>query len=65
VRPGVAPDGLLTDANDSRVVTLTLAALADRGMAATRIASMYGLERVIVDEAVDLERQLAGIGTAA
>jgi uncharacterized protein (DUF433 family) len=49
----------------SRLTTLSLAALADRGMTADRIAGMYDVEAIVVDEAIDLERQLAGIRTAA
>jgi uncharacterized protein (DUF433 family) len=49
----------------SRLTTLSLAALADRGMTAERIAGMYDVAPIVVDEAIDLERQLAGIRTAA
>jgi uncharacterized protein (DUF433 family) len=49
----------------SRLTTLTLAALADRGMAAGKIATMYGVSTVVVEEAVDLERQLSDSGIAA
>ena len=38
---------------------------ADRGMTAERIAGMYDVDAVVVDEAIDLERQLAGTRTAA
>jgi uncharacterized protein (DUF433 family)/DNA-binding transcriptional MerR regulator len=49
----------------SRLTTLTLAALAARGVSADRIADMYDVDAVVVDEAVDLEEQLAGLRTAA
>jgi uncharacterized protein (DUF433 family)/DNA-binding transcriptional MerR regulator len=49
----------------SRLTTLALAALAARGMSADRIADMYDVEAVVVEEAVDLEEQLAGIRAAA
>lgn len=43
----------------SRLTTQTIAALADRGYPATRIAAMYDEPDEVVDEAIDLERQLA------
>jgi len=44
---------------------LTLAALAGRGMSADKIGALYDLERGVVGEALDLERQLAGSAVAA
>jgi hypothetical protein len=44
---------------------LSLAALGDRGVTAERIAGMYDVEAIVVEEAIDLERQPAGIRTAA
>ena len=49
----------------SRLTTLALAALAARGVSTDRIADMYGVEAVVVDEAVDLEEQLSGLRAAA
>ena len=49
----------------SRLTTLSLAALAERGMRPEKIANLYDVEVVVVDEALDLERQLAGSSVAA
>lgn len=50
----------------SRITTQTVAALASRGYASRQIARMYGLSASVVDEAIDLERQLgADIPAAA
>lgn len=49
----------------SRLTTLSLAALAERGMSSARIAALYEIDFVAVDEAVDLERQLARSAFAA
>lgn len=43
---------------DSRITTLTLAALATRGYAARQIAQMYDVSESAVEEALDLEAQL-------
>lgn len=50
---------------DSRLTTLSLAALASRGMSVSRIAKLYDVEAEVVDEALDLERQLADASVAA
>lgn len=42
----------------SRITTRSIAALAKRGLDATRIASMYSVDRTAVHEALDLEGQL-------
>jgi uncharacterized protein (DUF433 family) len=49
----------------SRLTTLSLAALATRGMSPDKIGALYDLNRDVVDEALDLERQLAGSAVAA
>lgn len=49
----------------SRLTTLTLAALASRGMSHQDIAGMYEIDVEAVDEAVDLERQLNTASVAA
>lgn len=49
----------------SRLTTLTLAALAGRGVDTRKIAEMYGVSIEVVDEAVDLERQLTDRDLAA
>jgi uncharacterized protein (DUF433 family) len=49
----------------SRLTTLSLAALASRGMSSGKIAHLYELRVDIVDEALDLELQLAGSTVAA
>ena len=46
----------------SRITSRSLAALERRGFGTDEIASMYALDPAVVDEALDLERQL---GTAA
>lgn len=43
----------------SRLTTLSISALAARGMPAVEIASLYDLDGELVNEALDLERQLA------
>ena len=43
----------------SRLTTQTLAALAARGYPSRQIADMYGESEDVVDEAIDLEKQLA------
>jgi len=48
----------------SRVTTQTVAALADRGFSAEKIASMYEVSGEAVQEGIELERQLAD-GTLA
>ena len=50
---------------NSRLTTLSLAALADRGMSSEQIAALYEIDVEAVDEAVDLERQLSGSTLAA
>jgi uncharacterized protein (DUF433 family) len=50
---------------DTRVTTLSLAALARRGMAASRIAAIYDIPEDAVDDALDLERQLSDAALAA
>ncbi len=49
----------------SRLTTLSLAALADRGMTSEQVAALYEIDIVAVEEAVDLERELAGSPIAA
>lgn len=49
----------------SRLTTQSLAALANRGMTSEKIASLYDVEVVAVEEAIDLERQLTGSTIAA
>jgi uncharacterized protein (DUF433 family) len=44
----------------SRITTRTLAALQDRGFNTARIAAMYEIDRTAVEQAIDLEAQLAG-----
>ena len=43
----------------SRLTTQTIAALASRGYTAAQIAGMYDEPEAVVDEAIDLEQQLA------
>ena len=49
----------------SRITTITLSALASRGYSSAQIAAMYDEPVSRVDEALDLERQLAGSALAA
>jgi uncharacterized protein (DUF433 family) len=49
----------------SRLTTLSLAALAARGMPSSKIAQLYDVKVNIVEEALDLELQLAGSTVAA
>jgi len=49
----------------SRITSRTLAALRIRGFDPTVIADMYGLDKESVDQALDLERQLAAATTPA
>lgn len=49
----------------TRVTTQTVAALAERDFSPAAIAEMYGIALDAVQEAVDLERQLAGATLAA
>ena len=44
---------------DSRITTITLAALAARGYGIPQIAQMYDVSEAVVEEALDLEDQLA------
>ncbi len=49
----------------SRLTTQTVAALANRGYQAEQIAELYGEPVHVIGEAIDLERQLAGVALAA
>ena len=49
----------------SRLTTLSLAALAQRGMSPGQIAGLYDVAAATVEEALDLERQLTGSTVAA
>lgn len=49
----------------SRLTTQTIAALGDRGYSAEQIAAMYEEPELVIAEAIDLERQLAGSLIAA
>jgi uncharacterized protein (DUF433 family) len=49
----------------SRLTTQTVAALADRGYRADQIAALYDEPEPVIREAIDLERQLAGVAVAA
>jgi uncharacterized protein (DUF433 family) len=49
----------------SRLTTLTIAALAARGYSALRIAEMYDEPVEAIEEAIDLEQQLASTVLAA
>jgi len=49
----------------SRLTTLTLAALATRGMSHHEIAGLYQIDVEAVDQAIDLERQLNADSVAA
>jgi uncharacterized protein (DUF433 family) len=47
----------------TRITSLAIAALAADGFKVSRIADMYELADVVVEEALDLERQLGTLGT--
>jgi uncharacterized protein (DUF433 family)/DNA-binding transcriptional MerR regulator len=49
----------------SRVTTLTLAALAARGLTAAEVGALYDLDEDVVSEALELERQLGALSVAA
>lgn len=49
----------------SRITSLAIVALAARGLELQRIATMYDLDPEIVEEALDLENQLAQVVAAA
>ena len=50
---------------NSRLTTLTIAALAARGFSARRIAGLYDEPVEAIEEAIDLERQLASTALVA